>query len=665
VRRVVSPPARRRLSAGLHPPRLAADGPADAGRADQAALAEALAEHDIEGRPPRSDERLWGYFHDKQVEFWNRRNRLITLVLVLDQFEEIFTLGHRVASAEAVLDELAALIENSPPANVRAALDDEPEAARHYDFAKEICRVILALREDYLPDFEGLRRRMPSIMENRMRLTRMDGRQARDVILASGRHLVAPGVADKVIAFVAASRTRADGETVVEQDLAGLEIDPALLSIVCSELNNKRVRLGQRQISADLLEGAQQEIVGQFYEASLAGIDPAVRLFIEERLLTAEGYRYSRPLAEALGEPGVTRADIDKLVARRLLRIEEHSGTQRVELTHDLLTEVVQQQRDLRREQRAAAREAEERAEAERQRAERAEAEAARERGEREAQTVLAREAAEREHLARRLVRRTQIALAATVVALMVAVGAGLYAWDQRRLSDTRAAEAALQRQLAEAHSEEAMYIQTLALQAITGNEGKGNSANDLVHKMRDYQVIIERLVATDPADSGRQAELAIIHLWVAVGLKNLGDSTGVLAEFQEYKSITTRLAGTHPENRILQYHIAFGHSGMGDLLRDSGDLPGALAEYRAALAVFARLAEREPPAQTDQKFLGDTHNDIGKILKRQGDLEGAVTEWRASRAILTQIVAGHPDDADWRAKLVDIEKQIADALRD
>ena len=73
-----------------------------------------------------------------------------------------------------------------------------------------------------------------------MRLTRMDGRQARDAILASGSRLVAPGVADKVIAFVAVSRFRPEGETVGETELSGLEIEPALLSIVCSELNNKR-----------------------------------------------------------------------------------------------------------------------------------------------------------------------------------------------------------------------------------------------------------------------------------------------------------------------------------------------------------------------------------------------------------------------------------------
>jgi hypothetical protein len=163
-----------------------------------------------------------------------------------------------------------------------------------------------------------------------------------------------------------------------------------------------------------------------------------LKLFIEEQLLTAEGYRDTRPLAEALRERGVTRADIDELVARRLLRIEERFGAQWVELTHDLLTGVIRQQRDLRREQT----EAEARIQAERKRAE---AVAALERAEREAQTALAREAADRERMAHRLVRRTRIAFGATMATLVLAMGAGIYAWNQRQVADARAIEAAEQ----------------------------------------------------------------------------------------------------------------------------------------------------------------------------------------------------------------------------
>src|SRR5437764_4839523 len=39
----------------------------------------------------KNAETLWEYFH--RAQFWDSANRLLTPVLVLDQFEEIFTLG--------------------------------------------------------------------------------------------------------------------------------------------------------------------------------------------------------------------------------------------------------------------------------------------------------------------------------------------------------------------------------------------------------------------------------------------------------------------------------------------------------------------------------------------------------------------------------------------
>jgi hypothetical protein len=620
------------------------------------ALAENLAEQGVEGRPPCPDETLWGYFHDKDTEFWSRRNRLVTPVLVLDQFEEIFTLGQGAASAPT-LDELAALIENRPPESVRSALDDDPDAATRYDFAKENGKVILALREDFLPELEGLRRRMPSIMDNRMRLTRMNGRQALDAILASGGHLMAPGVAEKVIAFVAASRGRAEEEKAGEQELAGLEIEPALLSIVCSELNNKRIRLGQAQITADLLEGAQQEIVGQFYESSLTGMDPPLRLFIEEQLLTAEGYRDTRPLAEALRQPGVTRADIDKLVLRRLLRIEERFGTQWVELTHDLLTGVIRQRRDLRREQT----EAEARVQAERERAERAEAEAARERSEREAQATLAREAAERERVARRLVRRTRVFLGATMFTLVLATGALAYAWYQQHIANLRTAEVEQQRRLAEEHSEEAMRIQLILIQGFASNSD--DKYKELMEGLRAYQSTLERRAAENPGDTGRRKELAIIHFWIYTGLQASKDRAGALAEIKEFQSVTEQLALTDTEDYLLQRDLAQIHLATADLLESDYDLAGALSEVRVALAILNQLAEKEPDEMLNQFFLQSAHRKAGNILQEQGDTAGAISEFKMYHTISEQFLTRNSENSYWLGQVASSRFKIAGAL--
>jgi tetratricopeptide (TPR) repeat protein len=624
------------------------------------ALADNLVGHGVEGRASRPDETLWGYFHEKETEFWSRRNRLITPVLVFDQFEEIFTLGRGAASAETV-EELAALIENRPPESLRSVLDNDPEVATRYDFAKESCKVILALREDFLPDLEGLRRRMPSIMANRMRLTRMNGRQARDAVLASGGHLMVPGVGEKVIAFVSATHGRAEEAAVGEQELATLEIEPALLSIVCSELNNKRIRLGRAQITEDLLEGAQEEIVGHFYEMSLAQIDPALELFIEEQLLTAEGYRDTRPLAEALHEPGVTRADIDKLVLRRLLRIEDRFGTQWVELTHDLLTDVIRQRRDLRREQT----EAEARVQAERERAERAEAEATRERSEREAQATLAREAAEREGVAQRLVRRTRVFLGATMFALVLATGALAYAWHQQHIANLRTAEAEQQRKLAEEHSEEAMRIQLIIIHGFASSsaDSADNKYKELVEGLRAYQSSLERRAAESPGDTGRRKELAIIHYWIYLGLESSKDRVGALAELKEFQSATEQLALPDIEDYLLQRDLALIHSTTAGLLESDYDLAGALSEVRAALAILHQLADKEPGEKLNQLFLYSAHATAGNILEKLGDTAGALSEFKMDRTISEQFLTRNSEDSYWLEQAAQSRLNIASAL--
>lgn len=307
--------------------------------------------HGVEAPHARADENLWEYFHRRDADFWSPRNRLLTPVLVFDQFEELFTLGRHAPDAAQrcrdFLEELADLVEGRTPAETLLRIEHEPARADRIDYARTTFKVVLAFREDYLPDFEALRGAMPSIMRGRMRLTRMNGSQARSAILDSGGHLVSEAVCERIIRFVASARTRG----AEESELARLEIEPALLSVVCRELNNKRIAQGLSQISADLLEGgAQQEIIREFYEESLSDLDPRIGEFIEDQLLTEAGYRDSCALEDALRLPGVTREAIDTLIARRLVRLDERAGVLRVELTHDVLTRVAKDSRDQRKE---------------------------------------------------------------------------------------------------------------------------------------------------------------------------------------------------------------------------------------------------------------------------------------------------------------------------
>src|SRR5215831_7517517 len=181
----------------------------------------------IEAPPSKPDETLWEYFHRQENEFWTRRNRPAVPLIAFDQFEECFTLGRldarRAQATEALFDQLADLAEGRPPAALKQWLDEHPDCARNFSFARHSYKLVLSIRKDFLPELEALRERMPSIALSRLRLQRMNGKAALQVV-SQAEHLIDLPVAEKVVRFVEAGRSGVP--------LEKLEIEPALLSVV-------------------------------------------------------------------------------------------------------------------------------------------------------------------------------------------------------------------------------------------------------------------------------------------------------------------------------------------------------------------------------------------------------------------------------------------------
>ena len=144
---------------------------------------------------------------------------------------------------------------------------------------------MLSFREDFLADMEGLKERMPSLMYNRYRLLAMSGAQAYEVITRAGAALVDDEVARRILRLAWKNEP---SPPVDPSDFSKIEVDPALLSVVCTELNHKRQQAKPPldRITPDLLEGADREILSGFYERGMAGLDPRVRAFVEDELIT-------------------------------------------------------------------------------------------------------------------------------------------------------------------------------------------------------------------------------------------------------------------------------------------------------------------------------------------------------------------------------------------
>lgn len=331
----------------------------------KAAVARALESADLAGATrPRPEETLWEYFHRTDLRLESREGEKVGLVLVFDQFEELFTLGQAGAEVRsrlpAFLSELSDLIENRAPDELARRFEDNPDLVESFVYDRQNYRVLFCLREDYLAHLESLRERIPSVAQNRMRLTGMNGPQALQAVLGPGAGLVSEEVGRQIVRFVAGSPGRESTPGHVQTDAdgpEGWEVEPSLLSLVCRELNDRRLRQGLPRITADLLAGSSERILQDFYERCVADQPPAVREFIEEELLTDSGARENMDLERArreLRDRGASPSAVNELVKRRLLHLEERLGRQRVELTHDVLTDVVKKSRDKRLEQKKA-----------------------------------------------------------------------------------------------------------------------------------------------------------------------------------------------------------------------------------------------------------------------------------------------------------------------
>ncbi|MCB1984601.1 MAG: hypothetical protein H6936_14820 [Burkholderiales bacterium] len=285
---------------------------------------------------------LWQYLHRRDLEVWSHDNYPLTPVLVFDQFEEIFSRGAgNTAHIQSNLDNLADLIENRIPAKLTESLANRDQM-QPLDLMSQRYRVVLAFREDFLPEMESWREQVPSLLRNRLRLRPMSRERAIEAVASAGAAVLAPDVAEPLVNFVGNLESGSSGTVTV--------IEPVLLSLCCYQLNQRRSPAGK--VDLTLLKQAGQDILQDFYDDALNGMPEHVAIFIEDHLIQGDQYRGSYPVDQAIQDGFITHKQLSFLADKyRLLRIDQQLGTHRVELIHDRLVSVVSKARDKRQRQ--------------------------------------------------------------------------------------------------------------------------------------------------------------------------------------------------------------------------------------------------------------------------------------------------------------------------
>lgn len=284
---------------------------------------------------------LWDFFHRNT---FTKDGTFCQPVIILDQFEEIYTLTDVEHKPEiiALFTELASLLNDIKPDAVLAAESSFTEktttaTSSDGDFSFELStessfaynetvsfRFVICLREDKLYLLERNSANIPSIKTNRYNLQALSPDSALEVITCPRPELFTTEEATAIV------------DKLSDMGDEGIRtIDPAILSLFLYKYFEKKGEANYDNIFADYYREATRVIK----DKSLA--------FLEDYLLTLGGYRNQIPIDDALSS-GVSQSEIDSLIKQIILRSEKRKGIDYIEFSHDRLCAEAKQSRDER-----------------------------------------------------------------------------------------------------------------------------------------------------------------------------------------------------------------------------------------------------------------------------------------------------------------------------
>jgi formylglycine-generating enzyme required for sulfatase activity len=295
---------------------------------------------------------LWHYF--KTTEFW-RGDVLLTPLLIVDQFEELFTLQSSERRAPFI-DQLADLVRG-----VRTPRASDGDAPRLGPAPPNV-KVMLALREDYLGQLEELSDLIPGILDTRFRLGPLLEEEARQAVrapadlddprLQTKPFRYTPEALDGIWTFLS---RRLSGQAVESRPY----VEPFQLQLVCQraeEIALEAQRAGGNvepvTVTWDALgrDAGLRATLASFCERQIAALPSwrsrqAVRRLCEYGLINVDGRRLSLEEGEIARGYGVAGGALVTLVERRLFRADTRVGSVYYELSHDTLVDPILQAR--------------------------------------------------------------------------------------------------------------------------------------------------------------------------------------------------------------------------------------------------------------------------------------------------------------------------------
>ena len=289
---------------------------------------------------------LWWHLHTKVMKDQNSGETFFPL-LVFDQFEEIFTKSKKYSNGviiENFFKLIGQLASTSLPSEIEKELDRQDDKGNYVEIDGEHhYKVVFSLRKEYLSDFDYWTNDVNSISElhqNRMFLLPLKREQAEKVITqqpiggnSNDCYTTLNNVTIKILDIIDPRRKD--------------EIEPFMLSALCSKLYNKAVSEKKTQLAPNDVDANISNIILEIYEEKVQSVFDSTNHLkrFEEALVDGDGHR-NRPKIKDLDDIRFADRYQKKLEDAHLIRIDTYDDDIYIELIHDLLAKAINKKRE-------------------------------------------------------------------------------------------------------------------------------------------------------------------------------------------------------------------------------------------------------------------------------------------------------------------------------
>ena len=286
---------------------------------------------------------LWWKLHAYELRDTN--GQCLKPLIIFDQFEEVFV---KSKAQRDYLQTLFTTLEELASKNLPTKVEKTLEQLAVQDIFLDLntqhrYKIIFSLRKEYLSDFDywtNDRHAIAELHQNRMLLLPLSRTQAIKVITEQPLSLDDND-------YYTTLNSLTDNILNVIDDAHRNEIEPFILSVLCSRLYERAVKMGKSELKPeDLTVFSANTIIREFYEQVIHSIIPKrshLKRF-EEELIDDDGKR-CRTKVKRLKDIKFEERYREKLVKNHLVRVDSYNGEDYLELVHDRVADAVMERR--------------------------------------------------------------------------------------------------------------------------------------------------------------------------------------------------------------------------------------------------------------------------------------------------------------------------------